>query len=292
MMQQIFLNNNQGNHTKGGITIMTLKEMRFDEMESTKVHCIDFSKTKTNTTVKHWLNLYPMEAITGNKELQGFYIELKKEGYFTDYTVWNDCGSILAVKYFRLEEDYDISIISEIMDRNMPFKGYEGYKRMLAKKEENGAFINIVEISALIELGDTKLASHYSGYRENYIKTREEKNRELELQRQVEHQKEIEMQQKALETKIADAEECIRMNKLLQNDLLDIGNHLVLYLMKKYNINVPLKTQGWINNKLTSVVFSKDNTITVYFLRGKGCKCPQNIYKYLGLLKEAVNAAA
>lgn len=55
---------------------MTLKEMRFDEMESTKVHCIDFSKTKTNTAVKHWLNLYPMEAITGNKELQGFYIEL------------------------------------------------------------------------------------------------------------------------------------------------------------------------------------------------------------------------
>ena len=56
---------------------MTLKEMRFDEMESTKVHCIDFSKTKNNTAVKHWLNLYPMEAITGNKELQGFYIELE-----------------------------------------------------------------------------------------------------------------------------------------------------------------------------------------------------------------------
>ena len=100
------------------------------------------------------------------------------------------------------------------------------------------------------------------------------------------------MQQKALEAKVADAEECIKMNKLLQNDLLDTGNHLVLYLMKKHNISVPLKTQGWINNKLTSVIFNKDNTITVYFLRGKGCKCPQSIYKYLGLLKEAVNSAA
>lgn len=292
-MQQIFLNNNQDDLTKvGGKAIMTLKEIKFDEMKSVKVHCIDLSKTKNNTAVKHWLNLYPIETITGNKELHGFYIELKKDSYFTDYTVWNDCEGILAVKYFKLEEDFDISTISEILNRNISFKGFEGYKRMLAKKEANGDFINIVEISALIELGDPKLASHYIGYRENYIKTREERERELELQRQAKHQKEIEMQQKALEAKVADAEECIKMNKLLQNDLLDTGNHLVLYLMKKHNISVPLKTQGWINNKLTSVIFNKDNTITVYFLRGKGCKCPQSIYKYLGLLKEAVNSAA
>lgn len=270
---------------------MTLNKIKFDEMKSTKVYCIDFSKTKNNTVIKHWLNLYPMEAVTGSKELQGFYIELKRDGYFTDYMLWNDCKGILAVKCFKLEEDFDISVISEVMNRNMQFKSFEGFKRILAQKEESGAFINIVEISALIELGDTKLASHYSNYRENYIKMRDEKNRELELERQSKHQKEIEMQQKALEAKIADAEECIRRNKLLQNDLLDTGNHLVLYLMKKHNISVPLKTQGWINNKLTSVVFSKNNTITVYFLRGKGCKCPQSIYKYLALLKEAVNTA-
>ena len=233
-----------------------------------------------------------MEAVTENKDLQGFYIELKKYGYFTEYTVWNDCEGVLAVKYFRLEEDYDISMRSEIMGKNMTFKGFEGYKRMLAKKEENGAFINIVEVSALIELGDAKLSSHYSDYRENYIKAREEKNCELELQRQAKHHKKIEMLQKALEAQIADAEECIRTNKLLRNDLLNTGSHLVLYLMKKHNISVPLKTQGWINNKLTSVVFSKDNTITVYFLKGKGCKCSQSIYKYLGFLKAAVDKKA
>lgn len=53
-----------------------------------------------------------------------------------------------------------------------------------------------------------------------------------------------------------------------------------------------IKTQGWINNKLTSIVLNQDNAITVYFHRGKGCKCPQSIYKYPGLLKEAVNTAA
>lgn len=30
---------------------MTLKEIKFDEMESVKVHCIDLSKTKNNTAV-------------------------------------------------------------------------------------------------------------------------------------------------------------------------------------------------------------------------------------------------
>lgn len=82
MMQQIFLNNNQDNLTKLGGIIMTLKEIKFDEMESVKVHCIDFSKTKNNTAVKYWLNLYPIETITGNKELHGFYIELKKRQLF------------------------------------------------------------------------------------------------------------------------------------------------------------------------------------------------------------------
>lgn len=270
---------------------MTLNEIQFDKMKSVRVHCIDLSKKTGNTVVKHWLDLYPVETITGNEELKGFYIEVEAHAYFADYVLWNDCEGIFAIKYFRLREEIDISELSEILERNMPFKGYEGYKRRLARKEKNGSFINMAEIAALIELGDTEFASHYSRYRENYIKMQREEDRKLELQRQKKHQEEMDMEQKAFEAKIADAEECIRSGKMLQNDLLNTGNHLVLHLMKKYDISIPLKTQGWINNKLSSVVFNKDNTITVYFLKGKGCKCSQSVYKYLGLLKTAVDEA-
>lgn len=90
--------------------------------------------------------------------------------------------------------------------------------------------------------------SHYSRYRENYLILQEQKKREQEKQRILEQQKAEEERQKAFDAKIAEAENCIRNNKLLKNDSLDDGKHLILYLMKKHNISVPLKTQGWINN--------------------------------------------
>lgn len=271
---------------------MTLREVEFDKLNAVKILCIGFSKDG-NSVVRRRRDLYPMEVITGDGALKGFYVEAINLNYFTDYMVWNDCGGIIAVKYLTFEEECEISEVIETMHRNMGFKGTEGYKNLLSQKETTGEYINLAEISALEQLGESELAIHYSRYRENLLILQAQKKREREKQRELEQQKAEEERQKAFDARIAEAEDCIRNNKLLKNDSLDNEKHLVLYLMKKHNINVPLKTQGWINNKLASVTFAPDGVINIqYYSRGKGCKCSESVYKYLDLLKAAVDEMA
>lgn len=269
---------------------MTLREVEFDKLNAVKILCSGFSKNG-KSAVRRRRDLYPMEVITSDDELKGFYVEMVNCNHFADYVVWNDCGGVIAVKYFTFGGEREISEVIETMHRNMEFKGTEGYKNLLFHKETKGAYINLAEISALERLGESDLVIHYSRYRENYLILQEQKKREQEKLRTLEQQKAEEKRQKAFDAKIAEAEECIRNNKLLKNDSLDDGKHLILYLMKKHNISVPLKTQGWINNKLASVTFAQNGVINIQYYRGKGCKCSESVYKYLNLLKAAVDGA-
>lgn len=269
---------------------MTLSEVEFNKLNTVEILCSVPSKSG-ESAVRRRRNLYPMEVITGDDTLKGFYVEMVNLNYFTDYVVWNDCGGVIAVKYLTCREEWEISEVIETMHKNMEFKGTEGYKNLLSGKETKGAYITLAEISALEQLGEFELAIHYSRYRENYQVLQEQKKREREIQRELEQQKAEEERQKAFDALIAEAEDCIRKNKLLKNESLDDGKHLILYLMKKHSINVPLKTQGWINNKLVSVIFAQNGIIHIQFYRGKGCKCPESVYKYLDLLKAAVDGA-
>lgn len=266
---------------------MILSEVEFNKLNTVDILCSKHSKSEKAIMKK--CSLYPIDVITGETSLKGFYIEVVSYDCFTDYVVWNDCGNGIAIKYLTLREEQDIAEVAEIMRRNIKYKGAEGFKNYLSQRESNGTYINLAEIQVLELIGEAKLADHYGRYREDYLTRYEQKKQEQEKQRQIEQQKLAEERRREFDAKIAKAEDCIRENKLLKNDLLDNEKHLILYLLKKHDINVPLKTQGWINNKLDSVVFTQNGEITVYFYKSKGGKCPQSIYKYLGLLKAAVN---
>ena len=68
------------------------------------------------------------------------------------------------------------------------------------------------------------------------------------------------------------------------------GKSIVLCLMDKYGIKVPIKTQGWFNQKLAFVKWL-DGKITYSYYRTKGTNGSQTAFKYLNMLEEAVNAA-
>lgn len=268
---------------------MKLYEIEFSKFNTVSIACSKFSRE--GKAIRRKCNLYPAETITGDDSLKGFYIETANYDSYTDYVLWNSCGDVIAVKYFTFNEEQDISIVRETVYRNKEFGGTEGYKNLLSQHEMKGTYINTAEIYALQLLGEWELAEHYSKYRENYLKLREKKEREQEERRRLEQQKQEEERQRAFDLKIAEAENCIRKNKLLRNELLDDGRHLILYLMKKHNINVPLRTQGWINNKLISVTYGADNMISLQFYKSKGGKCSSCVYEYLKLLKNVVDAA-
>lgn len=53
---------------------------------------------------------------------------------------------------------------------------------------------------------------------------------------------------------------------------------IVNHLLRKYGVKVPIKTQGWINEKMVGACINKDGTCTVYFDKKKGAQCSQTIF--------------
>lgn len=266
---------------------MFLKDYMFNELDTVKLCCICINHD--NKAVRRWKELYPLEVVTGEESLKGLYLEVEDESY---YVVWNECSGVLAVKYCSLNDYYDVSEISVRLKGLLEFKGTEGLKKLLEQKEQGGNFINVAEIEAMRRLGEAELAVHYAQYREAYLerqRTEEEKKRR---QRELEQQKKEEEKKRALEAQIEDAEKCIRENKRLKNDKLVDGRSVVLALMKKYEISVPLRTQGWINQKLAAVKYGEAGDIHVQYYSSKGSKGSESVHKYLMLMKQAVDGAA
>ena len=257
---------------------MILGNVDYNKLETVRVKCIDFSQDG-NKAVRRWLELYPIEALTGEDENKGFYLEVRRNGSFTEYIVWSDCEGKIAVKLYHAYDSAETTKLSKFLCDNAMYKGSEGYKKVLSQKETEGRYINVVDIAVMDILGESKLALHYQQCREKFLQRREQE--ELERRRQEE-----------LEPRLAEAEECIRGNRLVKNEKLDDGKYLILCLMKKHGIKVPLKMQGWINSKLANVTFQESGDVSLQFYRYKGCKCSESVYRYLRLLKAAVDRAA
>lgn len=270
---------------------MILENIDFNKFETVRVNCVDFS-ADGKKAVKHWLNLYPIEVLTGEDENKGFYLEVRKNGSFTEYIVWSDCEGKIAVKLYHTYNSVEISELSGFLCDNAMYKGSEGYKKVLSQKEAEGRFINIVNIAAMNILGESELAMHYQQYREKFLQRRKEEDFRRMRQEELKQKRKEEEQQKVLEAKLAEAEECIRGNRLVKNEKLHDGKYLILCLMKKHNIKVPLKTQGWINSKLVNVRFEESGEVSLQFYRYKGCKCSESVYQYLRLLKAAIDRTA
>lgn len=267
---------------------MLLVDFDFSRLETVKLCCVDI---KDNKAVRHWKKLYPLEAVTGEDALQGFYLEIRELSNETNYVIWNDCKGILAVRYGNLMESHEVNSLIDLLKGILPYKGFEGFMEFLSEREKRGLFVNIAEIEAIAQLGEAELAVHYAKYRKVFLDRRNAEEEKKRHQDEIERQKREEEKKKAMEAQIKDAEKCIRESRMLRNSALGDGRCIVLALLKKYEIIVPLKTQGWINQKLVTVRYDQDGEPLVQFYRSKGCKCSESVFKYLKLLKQAVDVA-
>ena len=91
----------------------------------------------------------------------------------------------------------------------------------------------------------------------------------------------------------------IRSGGTLKNDTLcyykDDGSFvetsLILYLMREYHIDVPLRTQGWIKERLTSATVQEDFCGSVTYYRAKKSPCSQKFFDCMRDLILAVHDA-
>lgn len=138
----------------------------------------------------------------------------------------------------------------------------------------------------------TQLAKIYSAHRAQKDAARREEAAEQErAHRQAVNAEKEKVVQTALQT--------IRSGGTLQNVSLRyykddgtlVETSLILYLMRAYHINVPLRTQGWIKERLTTATVQEDFCGSVTYYRAKKSPCSQKFFDCMRDLITAVHDA-
>ena len=63
---------------------------------------------------------------------------------------------------------------------------------------------------------------------------------------------------------------------------------IINYLMRQYQVDVSLRTQGWINDKLVNATIKDGKCEHLQYLRAKGGRCSQKFFEYMNALIRAV----
>ena len=67
---------------------------------------------------------------------------------------------------------------------------------------------------------------------------------------------------------------------------------IINYLMRLYQVDVPLRTQGWINEKLVNATIQDGKCKRLQYFRSKGGRCSQKFFQCMNALIQAVTAQA
>lgn len=268
--------------------MMKIKEINFDIMESVRKKCITFTKDG-NTVVKPYRTLYSLENITHDKSHSNLYIEVikgKESWEETHYRLWEDIQAICinqgwAHGFFEINE-FSEKILA------YPYLGTDGFYKKLEEAERNSWYINKVDIEVCILLGNIELAKHYAEYRERQIAEKEVKRQVEVAERKRKEKEEEERRLAEIEKTIIEVEDNIFHQKEFKNTKVD-GKSVINMLMEKYGINVPLRTQGWINSKLAMIIFDDNGEISYKFY-GKSQRDNSTVFrKYLNDLKKVID---
>lgn len=88
----------------------------------------------------------------------------------------------------------------------------------------------------------------------------------------------------------------IRSGGKLSNDRIEYYDKhggceesIILHLMRRYGVNVPLRTQGWINQKLVSATVENGRCGGLQYMRAKGATVSQKFFECMNELIQKVN---
>ena len=109
-----------------------------------------------------------------------------------------------------------------------------------------------------------------------------------------------EEQNRLAEQAISAAIQIIRNGGILKNTTIKFydSNYnlrqysIFNYLMRQYQVDVSLRTQGWINDKLVNATIKDGKCEHLQYLRSKGGRCSQKFFEYMDALIQAVTAQA
>lgn len=257
---------------------MKIGEVNFDKMEYVRKKCITYAKDG-NTLIKPYKTLYSIEKLMHNEKYHNLYIEILKGKEKTLYQLWEDI-QVICIGQGYFSGEMEIDTLTEKLN-HYPYLGVNGFYKRLEELEQEGHVISRLFIEVCILLGNNELARHYTECRKKRIQAEEEEEMaEYEAREKAEEEE----HRKRLEKAIRDAENTIRLKRTLYNDKFE-GKTIVLYLLQKYGVKVPLKTQGWVNSALAQIYFRDGEITYMYYTSSRDSTV---FRKYLKELEEKI----
>lgn len=277
-------------------------------------------------TYRLWRSAGKPELEHNSAENDRYILYAEINGYLaplgmTDWALIRRCGSQLAEKelyggskertqYFDdlRKSDKDEGVLSALRKEEEVIKRYgkdgarqadcisehlNSHVQIYLEAKENGGktFPDFVGALVMDELANCKeLSCVFRTLREEQAKARAAA--EAEKERVF-----CEEQNRQAEEAISTAVNILQNGGVLKNDTItfyrsryDSSTYSIFnYLMRLYEVKVPLRTQGWINDKLLNVKIEEGRCAYLRFLRARGGQCSQ---KFVDCMNELIRAAA
>lgn len=196
-----------------------------------------------------------------------------------------------------LNNQADTKTIEYCNDISKAYKNLD-LECFFAKKINEKRYFNKCELK-YISIHIPDLYDKAKKSRENFL-TEREKEKAIELKKRAKaEQEQVDITNEIFEKRLNEIKQNINLDKEIQvEDLVfykdkkyengKTTQNCILYLAKQYGINIPLATQGFINNRLVSYDFG--NGTFAYKITDKNKKASNVMHKYLIEISKCVKS--
>lgn len=268
---------------------LAVEKEQAKEAKQNNKKCLYISNNKAVVRSKE---LTCVADLVNDESYKNLYVEsdYKKDGG----QVFIDFGFVLMYAGYLGQYDVEPEDIKYKLEGIRDFTFYD-YKTHITKCLNNNHFINVAEIKLMELAGESpEYVQTLKDHRQKVIDLREQERVEEEAKKEIEEQAYITEKNDKAETIINNAEQAILNKQPVKNIEITFyqsrynsnTTSVINYLMKKYNITVPLKTQGWINQVLSSLKYKEEYGWSYTYYNSSADSTV--FHKYLHQLVEAV----
>jgi len=224
---------------------------------------------------KKCLYIKDNKAVIRNKELISIAELINDESYknlYIEKTTKQDAGVYIDLDIVHV---YIRSITGDATHEDIKYYLNNATNYTLEKaleniynRKNNNQFINVVDIK-LVELSGAseQEVQGLIDYRQEWYDRKAKEEQEKKLKQEQEDKEYADSKNKIVDELISQAEQAIINNQKVNNKEITVyksrfesnDTSLILHMMKLYEIKVPLKTQGWINQALAEIYYDVED---------------------------------
>lgn len=240
------------------------------------------------------------EAIYHNRKMQfvtgsiyrGETVKEEYNDHCDIYACYN--GVSVGLWIGDIRTDYSTEEVMEQVVRKR-MDSLENYMEAIKTRLDNQDHFRFTEIE-FIKYVAPELENQMRESRKIFAENEEKKRKEREEQREAENQAFVQQKNAYAEQIVDKALNILRNGGKLENETVIFyksrynhsGYSILNYLMRKYGVKVPIRTQGWINEKLVSVIIENGKCENLQYYRSKGAQCSQKFFDCMNELIAAV----